>query len=116
MPIETPEDFEDFEYLRWYLLHGYASVFTEEDTWYLLVHTPCKHLGEDHLCGIYETRPQICRDYSTRDCEYEDLWTYDRYFETAEQVEEYSNAMFSEPGDPGFRSRRPPLLPVLAKA
>ena len=116
LPIETPEDFEDFEYLRWYLLHGYASVFTEEDTWYLLVHTPCKHLGENNLCGIYETRPRICRDYSTRECEYEDMWTYDRYFETAEQVEEYSNAMFCEPGEPGFRSRRPPLLPVLGKA
>ena len=116
LPIETPEDFEDYEYLRWYLLHGRASVFTEDETWYLLVHTVCKHLGEDHRCGIYETRPQICRDYSTRNCEYEDDWTYDRYFETPEQIDEFNQAMFTEPGDPGFRSRKPSLLPVLGQA
>lgn len=23
----------------------------------------CKHLGEDNRCGIYATRPAICRDY-----------------------------------------------------
>lgn len=23
----------------------------------------CKHLGQDHLCSIYYTRPKICRDY-----------------------------------------------------
>ena len=72
--------------MRWYLLHERASIFTENNTWYLLVHTVCKHLGEDNRCGIYETRPQICRDYTTEDCEYEDSWTYERYFETAEQI------------------------------
>ncbi len=24
---------------------------------------PCPHLTEDHLCGIYEDRPSVCRDY-----------------------------------------------------
>ena len=24
----------------------------------------CPHLTEGNLCGIYETRPQICRDYA----------------------------------------------------
>jgi Fe-S-cluster containining protein len=24
----------------------------------------CRHLGDDNLCGIYEDRPQICRDYA----------------------------------------------------
>lgn len=24
----------------------------------------CPHLGPDALCTIYETRPQVCRDYS----------------------------------------------------
>jgi Fe-S-cluster containining protein len=23
----------------------------------------CQHLGDDHLCGIYELRPQLCQDY-----------------------------------------------------
>ncbi len=115
LPIETPETFEDFEFIRWYLLHGQATVFTEDETWYLLVHTVCKHLREDQRCGIYETRPQICRDYSTKNCEYDDEWTYDRYFETAEQVDEYMDALFAEPGDERFRSRQPALLPVLGQ-
>ena len=63
------QSFKDFEFIRWYLLHEHATVFTEDDDWYLLVHTPCKHLGEDNRCGIYETRPQICRDYDNDWCE-----------------------------------------------
>ncbi|MAR08611.1 MAG: zinc/iron-chelating domain-containing protein [Blastopirellula sp.] len=113
LPIETPTKRKDFEFIRWYLLHGQASVFTEDDDWYLLVHTKCKHLQDDHLCGIYDTRPQICRDYTTDNCEYEDDWTYDRYFETAEQVWEYAEATLQKKGE-NIRSRKPPLLPVLA--
>lgn len=113
LPLETPTTFEDFEYIRWYLLHERASVFTEEDTWYLLVHTTCKHLQDDHRCGIYETRPLICRQYTTDECEYDDDWTYDRYFETPEQIAEYTDALFAEPGDANFRTAKPSLLPIL---
>lgn len=113
LPIETPETREDFEYIRWYLLHDRATVFVEENDWYLLIHTVCKHLGDDQRCGIYETRPQICRDYSTVDCEYEDEWTYDQYFEMPEQVWEYTEARFPRKRA-GLRSPKPPLLPVIA--
>ena len=113
LPIETPESFEDFEFLRWYVLHDRASIFTEDAQWYLLVHTICKHLQADHRCGIYETRPQICRDYTTDKCEYEDDWTYDRYFETPEQIDEFSQAMFTSPGERYFRTPQPSLLPVI---
>lgn len=113
LPIETPESFEDLEYIRWYLLHGQASVFKEDDTWYLLVHTTCKHLQSDNRCGIYETRPQICRDYTTDGCEYDDDWTYDFYLETPEQVWEYTEAVM-QPKGKSIRSPRPALLPVLA--
>jgi uncharacterized protein len=112
MPIETPEDRADFEYIRWFLLHDRASVFKEDDTWYLLVHTTCRHLQEDNRCGIYETRPPICREYSTKDCEYEDDWTYDFYLERPEQVAEYTEAVLREPGQ-SIRSPKPPLLPIL---
>ena len=113
LPIDTPENRKDFDFIRWYLLHEAATVFTEDDTWYLLVHTTCKHLQPDNRCGIYETRPEICREYSTRDCEYEDDWVYDRYFETPEQVEEYAEAVLSPRSDKPQRTRRPPLLPPL---
>ena len=113
LPIDTPTSRRDFDFLRWYLLHGRASLFTEDGTWYLLVHTTCKHLQGDHRCGIYDHRPQICRDYSTRDCEYDDDWVYERYFETPEQVEEYVEAVFPTRRGGSLRSRKPSMLPVI---
>jgi len=113
LPIEEPETWSDFEFIRWYLLHERATVFTEDDTWYLLVHTVCRHLQDDNRCGIYETRPQICRDYTTEACEYEDDWTYDRYFETPEQVEEYADCLQADTNNPRFRTPQPVLLPMV---
>ena len=107
LPIETPVDWEDFEFIRWYLLHDRATVFTEDDEWYLLVHTRCRHLGDDNRCGAYETRPEICRDYSTNNCEYEDEWVYDHYWETPEQVEEYAEALLGPRKGAGRRSPKP---------
>lgn len=110
--IETPEDRTDFEYIRWFLLHDRAAVFKENDDWYLLVHTQCKHLQDDHRCGIYETRPPICREYSTKDCEFDDDWTYDFYLETSEQVAEYMEALLQDDVQ-SIRSPKPALLPIL---
>jgi Fe-S-cluster containining protein len=114
LPIETPTDRKAFDYLRWYLMHERATIFIEEETWYLLVHTTCKHLQADNRCGIYETRPQICRDYSTDNCEYEDTWVYDFYLETAEQVEEYIEARFGSTDRDCIRSPEPIGLPILS--
>ena len=113
LPVERPRNASDFDYIRWYLLHQYASVFLEDGVWYLLVHTVCKHLQEDNRCGIYETRPQICRDYKTDNCEYDDRWTYDRYFETPEQVEEYMDSVLPRRKGDSIRGRKPPLMPIL---
>ncbi len=120
LPIEEPVSRKDYDYIRWYLLHDRASVFVEDETWYLLVHTTCKHLQADHRCGIYETRPQICRAYTTDECEFEDDWCYEIYFETPEQLDEYAEAMFGPQfPDPdiddqhSLRSRRPTGLPIL---
>ncbi len=113
LPIEIPEDWADFEFMRWYLLHDRATVFVEDESWYILVHTKCKFLGEDNRCGIYDTRPQICRDYTTDKCEYEDDWVYDLYFETPEQIEQYAEATLGPRTGRGIRSPRPEMLRVL---
>ncbi len=113
LPIDVPDKWKDFEYIRWYLLHGRATVFTDEGDWYLMVHTVCKHLQDDQRCGIYETRPDICRAYSIDNCEYEDDWTYEHYFETAEQIYEYAEAILPPRRGQSLRSRQPPLLPVI---
>lgn len=120
LPIEEPNCRKDFDYIRWYLLHERATVFVEDRSWYLLVHTTCKHLQADHRCGIYETRPQICRDYTTDECEFDDDWCYEQYFETPEQIDEYADALYGpqfptddQYGKNSLRSRRPSGLPVV---
>jgi uncharacterized protein len=116
LPLDTPEARKDFDALRWFLLHQRTSIFVDDATWYLLVHTECRHLQPDQRCGIYETRPQICRDYSTKKCEYEDEWTYDQYFETPEQLEEYVEARYPRRGKQ-LRTPKPglPLLRTLPR-
>lgn len=107
LPIDTPTTWKDFDSVRWFLMHDRASVFTDEGTWYLLVHTSCRHLRSDNLCAVYHTRPQICRAYSTTNCEYEDNWVYDQYWETPEQIEEYAEATLGPRGGGKFRSPGP---------
>jgi Fe-S-cluster containining protein len=114
LAIDEPTEHKDWEFVRWYLLHDAATIFREDGQWYLLVHTVCKHLQSDNRCGIYHTRPQICRDYSTKDCEYDDEWLYEQYIETAEQVSEYAEAVLPRKRGQSIRSPKPPLLPVLA--
>jgi Fe-S-cluster containining protein len=113
LPIESPTELKDYEYIRWYMLHGETTIFCEDDDWYLMVHNRCDHLQGDNRCGIYETRPQICRDYSTKDCEYDDDWVYDRYWETPEQMAEYTEAVLPRKKGQSIRSPKPPLLPVV---
>lgn len=119
LPIETPTDRDDFNNIRWYLLHGEAAVFVEDGDWYLMVLADCKHLMDDHRCGIYEDRPGICRKYTTDECEFEDDALYEKYFETPEQVWEYAEVVCG-PHEPMRKfSPAPPvandvLLPVVS--
>ncbi len=90
LPIDEPDTKAEFDDVRWYLLHGGVSVFVEDGDWYLNIETDCRHLLPDYSCGIYDTRPQICRDYSTDSCEYHaGEYGYDRHFLTPENLAEY---------------------------
>jgi Fe-S-cluster containining protein len=94
LPIDTPDDKKQFDFVRWFLLHERATVFVDDGTWYLLVYNKCKFLdGKTNLCQTYETRPDICREYSSDKCEYEDYYVYDMYFELPEQIDEYAQAV-----------------------
>jgi Fe-S-cluster containining protein len=104
LPIDTPEGWREFDFMRWYLLHEKATVFVDGGEWYLLVHSKCQFLRSDNLCGIYETRPDICRAYKTGKCEYEDRWVYDKYFETPEQIVEYAEAFLGPKKGKNIRS------------
>lgn len=115
-PITTPKEWDDFDFIRWYLMHGRASIFVDDGTWYIMVSADCEHLLPDNRCGTYETRPQICREYTTDDCEYDDDSGYDQLFETADQIEEYAEAMLPmKKRAPWSRDRQRALaLPVLS--
>ncbi|HLJ11399.1 MAG TPA: YkgJ family cysteine cluster protein [Planctomycetaceae bacterium] len=93
IPIDTPTTRKDFDDLRWFMMHGRISVYVDDGTWYLCVYADCKHLQGDHRCAQYDDRPQICRRYSTHDCEYDDEGLHERLFETPEQLWEYAEAI-----------------------
>lgn len=97
LPIDTPESREEMDFVRWYLLHEDVSIFVDDGTWFLMVHNECRKLRDDHLCGIYHERPQICREYSTDNCEYDGDGCYDQLFETPEQMWEYMEAVYPLP-------------------
>ncbi len=107
LPIDKPTNYEEFDFVRWYLYHERAAVFVEDGTWYLLVFNECKELGDDNLCRVYEKRPQICREYSTEKCEYDDLFIFEQYFETPDQVEEYAEAVLGPRPGASLRTPRP---------
>lgn len=98
LPIDTPESREEFDTLRWYMIHGngVVNIFVEDDQWYLVIQHECDHLLADNRCGIYHTRPAICREYSTKECEYENDWLYEKIFETPDQIWEYAEAVLGE--------------------
>jgi Fe-S-cluster containining protein len=69
--LATPKKKTDFDHMLWQISHQDARIYKDEDGWFLLIERPCTHLQPDGRCGIYETRPQVCRDYSNDYCEYD---------------------------------------------
>ena len=96
LPLETPEDKEDFDDIRWYLCHKDITVFVEDGDWYVNIKNKCRHLSEkDYLCKIYDKRPKICRGYHTKECELAgDEYDYELHFTNDKQMEEYINVRF----------------------
>ena len=97
LPIETPEERSDFDDIRWYLLHENISIFVEDGEWYISFVTDCRHLLPDHRCGIYETRPGICRRYDTVNCDYHSgEYGWEQHFMCPEHLDEYVQKRFAE--------------------
>ncbi|NLW85672.1 MAG: YkgJ family cysteine cluster protein [Planctomycetes bacterium] len=95
--IDTPESYEDFENIRWFIMHKGVSVHVDEKRWYMAVVAPCIHLRPDNRCGIYEDRPLICRQYGHDSCEASDGdYGYEIEFTTAAHVEAYAREKLGE--------------------
>jgi Fe-S-cluster containining protein len=96
LPIDTPEDRGDFDDIRWYLLHAGVSVFVEDGEWYLYVAADCRHLQPDFQCSIYKTRPRICREYTTENCDYHSgEYGWEHHFTCPEHLDEYVRDFFA---------------------
>ncbi|MDQ7087485.1 MAG: YkgJ family cysteine cluster protein [Acidobacteriota bacterium] len=63
LELDPPEDEDDFDDLRWYLLHKRSWIWVDDGEWYLQVDEECRFLEKDGRCGIYDRRPRICREY-----------------------------------------------------
>ena len=70
LPIDNPQTRRDYDNIRWYLLHEKVVIFVEEGQWFIGVLNKCKALQPDNRCGVYDTRPTICRGYDTGNCDY----------------------------------------------
>lgn len=90
LPMDKPTNARDYDDVRWYLMHQGISVFVEDGDWYIQYETRCKNLGADNLCTIYETRPEICREYQPIDCDYAGgTHGYDHLFTHPKQIEAF---------------------------
>ena len=99
--IDTPRSKDDFEQLLWQVSHNHIKIYKDEDGWTLLVEGHCQHLQIDGGCGIYLTRPQICRDHTNDYCEYDAPSEdgFDLYFQNYDDLLKYCKKRFKTWGD-----------------
>jgi hypothetical protein len=68
--IDAPSTVGRVSTSLWLLYHQGISIYqSHEGDWFLLVPGACDNLKPDGLCGVYESRPFICRDYDVDGCE-----------------------------------------------
>lgn len=90
LPLDKPRTPRDYDDIRWYLMHQNILVFVEDGDWYIQFQTRCKNLAPDNRCGIYETRPEICREYEPGECDYAGgAYDYEHLFTHPQQIDEY---------------------------
>lgn len=69
--IDTPRSMRDFDHLLWQTAHENVQIYKDEDGWFLLINNKCRHLLPGGGCGIYETRPVVCREHDNDYCEFD---------------------------------------------
>lgn len=95
--IDKPEDKEDFEEIKWFVLHKNVSVFIDDDgEWNVQFITPCK-ARKDNKCEIHTKRPSICKDYDPEECEFNGEGEYyEIMFTKPSEVEDYMKMKFKK--------------------
>ncbi len=68
--INEPDTVRNASDVLWYLYHEHVSVYRDGDgEWSVVFETRCRHLQGSRLCGVYERRPLICRDFDNTTCD-----------------------------------------------
>jgi len=97
LPLETPTSKRDFDDIRWYLMHENITVFVEDRAWYVQFRTRCRNLQSDFRCGVYETRPAICREYKAENCDYVGGdYGYKQLFTEPDQIGKFAEEYFAK--------------------
>jgi Fe-S-cluster containining protein len=86
----------DFDHVLWQISHSGVEVYKDESGWYLLFRGHCEHLKPGGLCGIYTTRPQVCRDYTNDWCEFDEPASkhFELYFTKYSELLQYCKRRF----------------------
>lgn len=94
--LDTPRSKEDFRQLLWQVSHNNIKIYKDDDGWTLLVEGSCQHLQIDGGCGIYEVRPEICREHTNDYCEFDAPSEdgFELYFENYHDLLKYCKKRF----------------------
>lgn len=95
--MDEPKDRDSIGNALWLMYHEKCRLvlLVESDEWVLEVFLPCRNLQPNRSCGIYENRPQTCRDYERETCEVNKPIER-RFFDEAGQLGEYVKARWPE--------------------
>ena len=67
--LDKPKDIDEYTEIIWYLMHKNIMVgIDHEDDWYIEFKAECK-ARIDNKCAIYDSRPHICKEYESEECE-----------------------------------------------
>ncbi|RPI58967.1 MAG: hypothetical protein EHM48_09600 [Planctomycetaceae bacterium] len=99
--IDKPETYEEFENIRWYLLHEHISVHIDgEGDWCIMIENPCLNFirsGKGGRCADYDNRPLICRKYAAGSCDFaKGGYDFEELFNTAAELEAYACRMLGD--------------------
>ncbi len=91
LEIDKPNTPEDWDNIRWYLLHENIIVYIDhENDWMIEFKTKCKKLGPDNRCQIHKSKPHICNEFKAEECEHHNNASpYKIKFESVEELEMY---------------------------
>lgn len=94
--IDTPRSLQDFDQLLWQVSHQNVQAYKDEDGWFLLINTTCQHLQSGGRCGIYDVRPQVCRNHSNDWCEFDESAedNFELFFEDYAGLLQYCRTRF----------------------